>query len=215
MNQENVKQLIADNITYYRKKAGMTQAELAEKINYSDKAVSKWERGEGVPDVYVLCVMAEIFGISTDALLGIEPKPIVHEGEIVEEPTTEGGHILKGNCEIHWDNNKKDGITLAVGVLIIGALYLLAKWYQWDVSFWGILWPTVLLVHGVRSIFPKFSLFNFGIALCGGYFLIQNLGFWRLEIATELILPICIVLFGLSLLKDALQKPKKSEEETT
>ena len=64
MNQENVKQLIADNITYYRKKAGMTQAELAEKINYSDKAVSKWERGEGVPDVYVLCVMAEIFGIT-------------------------------------------------------------------------------------------------------------------------------------------------------
>ena len=141
-----------------RKRLGLTQDALAEKLGITAQAVSKWENDLSCPDITMLPRLSEIFGISTDALLGVEPKPLVHEGEIAEEPTTKGGHVLKGNCEIHWDNNKKDGITLAVGVLIIGALYLLAKWYQWDVSFWGILWPTVLLVHGVRSIFPKFSL---------------------------------------------------------
>ena len=48
----------------FRKRSGLTQAELAEKLNYSDKAVSKWERGDGIPDVAVLCEMAEIFGVT-------------------------------------------------------------------------------------------------------------------------------------------------------
>jgi DNA-binding XRE family transcriptional regulator len=51
----------------------MTQAELAEKLNYSDKAVSKWERGESVPDVMTLAQIAELFGVGLDALVGFEP----------------------------------------------------------------------------------------------------------------------------------------------
>lgn len=210
-----MEQTLGRRISSNRKRLGLTQDALAERLGITAQAISKWENDLSCPDITMLPKLAEIFDISTDELLGVEPKPIVHESEIVEEPASEGGHVLKGNCEIHWDNSKKDGITLAVGVLMVGTLYLLSKWLQWDVSFWGILWPTILLVHGLRSIFPKFSLFNFGLALCGGYFLIQNLGFWRLEIASELIFPICIVLFGLSLLKDALQKPKNPSKETT
>ena len=63
-----MKKTISNNMLIYRKRAGLTQAELAEKINYSDKAVSKWERGDGVPDVAVLCEMAEIFGVSEEYL---------------------------------------------------------------------------------------------------------------------------------------------------
>lgn len=47
----------------------MTQAELAERLNYSDKAVSKWERGESVPDVHVLKMIADIFEVTVDYLL--------------------------------------------------------------------------------------------------------------------------------------------------
>ena len=47
----------------------MTQAELGAKLNYSDKTISKWERGEAIPDAYVLMQMAEIFGVSVDYLL--------------------------------------------------------------------------------------------------------------------------------------------------
>ena len=61
-----VKHNIAKNMTELRKAYPLTQAELAEKINYSDKAVSKWERGEGVPDVIVLNMLSELYGVPMD-----------------------------------------------------------------------------------------------------------------------------------------------------
>lgn len=64
-----LKQVIASNLIELRTNAGMKQAELAEKINYSDKSVSKWERGEAVPDVAVLKSIADIFGVTLDYLV--------------------------------------------------------------------------------------------------------------------------------------------------
>ena len=66
---EDLKFITAANIISLRTKAGMTQAKLAELLNYSDKSVSKWERAEAVPDAYVLKHMSEIFGVSVDYLL--------------------------------------------------------------------------------------------------------------------------------------------------
>ena len=66
---EDYKRIIANNISELRKSIPLTQAELAEKLNYSDKAVSKWERGESIPDVIVLKQIAELFGVSVDYLL--------------------------------------------------------------------------------------------------------------------------------------------------
>ena len=51
---EDIKKIISKNIQTLRKDADLTQSELAERLNYSDKAVSKWERGESVPDIVVL-----------------------------------------------------------------------------------------------------------------------------------------------------------------
>ena len=64
-----LKLVTASNIINQRTKAGMTQAELGAKLNYSDKSVSKWERGEAIPDAYVLSEMAELFGVTVDYLL--------------------------------------------------------------------------------------------------------------------------------------------------
>jgi len=64
MEKEELKSRVADNIAFYRKRAGLTQLELAEKLNYSDKAISKWESGNGLPDLVVLNEMANIFGIN-------------------------------------------------------------------------------------------------------------------------------------------------------
>ena len=66
---ENIKQIAAKNITDLRRAAGMTQLELAERLNYSDKAVSKWERGESLPDVAVLKQIADLFGVTMDYLV--------------------------------------------------------------------------------------------------------------------------------------------------
>ena len=69
MGDEQLKARIGSNIAYYRKQAGLTQAGLAEKLNYSDKAVSKWERGDSIPDVITLMQIAGQFHITVDDLL--------------------------------------------------------------------------------------------------------------------------------------------------
>lgn len=71
---ENTRELIASNITKYRKMCGLTQADLATKLNYSDKAVSKWERGESLPDIIILKEMSRLFGVSLDALTSAEEE---------------------------------------------------------------------------------------------------------------------------------------------
>jgi transcriptional regulator with XRE-family HTH domain len=61
MDKQNIlKRNIADNLIFYRKQKGLTQLDIAEKFNYSDKAVSKWERAEAVPDVYTLKQISEL-----------------------------------------------------------------------------------------------------------------------------------------------------------
>ena len=63
------KATIASNLIKLRLAAGMTQAELGEKLNYSDKSLSKWERGDVTTDVFVLMQIADIFGVDVDYLL--------------------------------------------------------------------------------------------------------------------------------------------------
>lgn len=81
MTEESSRLTIADNISRYRKSIGLTQSELSEKINYSDKSVSKWERGEGVPDAATLIRLSEIFGVTVNDLVypqadsGSESRP--------------------------------------------------------------------------------------------------------------------------------------------
>ena len=64
-----LKTIVAKNIATLRVAAHLTQFELGEKLSYSDKAVSRWERGEAIPDAYVLLQMAELFGVTVDFIL--------------------------------------------------------------------------------------------------------------------------------------------------
>lgn len=69
---EDIKSIIAKNIAELRLLNNMTQAELGEKLNYSDKTVSKWERAESTPDITVLAEISALFGVSLDYLAGRE-----------------------------------------------------------------------------------------------------------------------------------------------
>ena len=69
---EDLKPIIAKNIIDLRRAADITQAQLAEKLNYSDKAVSKWERGEAIPGVTTLKEIADLFGVTVDYLISAE-----------------------------------------------------------------------------------------------------------------------------------------------
>lgn len=84
MDDEKLKSQIGANIAAYRKQSGMTQAGLAERLNYSDKAVSKWERGESVPDVLTLVQLAEQFDITVGDLL-LDPNQLPEQTGVVQQ----------------------------------------------------------------------------------------------------------------------------------
>ncbi|MBE6529154.1 MAG: helix-turn-helix transcriptional regulator [Ruminococcaceae bacterium] len=88
---ENLEQIVAQNLTELRKSKKWTQAELAEKINYSDKSVSKWERGEALPDLKVLAQMAELFGVTLDFFV---TENAAAERASFESPKSELGYRI-------------------------------------------------------------------------------------------------------------------------
>ena len=72
---EELKTIIGENLVRLRRSAGMTQTQLADKLGYTDKAVSKWECGDAVPDIWVLTRVAEEFGVTVDDLLTPHTEP--------------------------------------------------------------------------------------------------------------------------------------------
>ncbi len=74
MELAELKLITASNIINLRTSHGMTQAELGAKLNYSDKTISKWERGEAIPDAFVLTQLASLFGVTVDDLLSSHDK---------------------------------------------------------------------------------------------------------------------------------------------
>lgn len=214
-----MEQSLGKRIAENRKRLKLTQDQLAEKLGITAQAVSKWENDQSCPDITMLPRLAEIFGITTDALLGCETAEQtvpVHEAEVVGEENEGDGNIHfsfnddQDRWVFKWFAGRKGSLLLALLVLMVGVLTLLSRIKGWDVSFWSILWPSALLVWGIDHMLDKkFSFFGLGCMLFGGYFLVDNLGIWKLTIAGDLIFPIIIVLLGISLLFDAFRKPMK------
>lgn len=73
----DLKDIIAKNLVRLRQEAGLTQLQLAEMLNYSDKAVSKWERGESIPDLRVLIQLAQLYHITVDDIITEQPEKVV------------------------------------------------------------------------------------------------------------------------------------------
>lgn len=103
---ENFGEMLAKNIVYLRKQAKMTQSELAEKIKYSDKTISKWETGEAIPDVETLMLICQEFGVSID--------------EITKGPISQQ-KIKASKEEIKQNHNK-----FIISLLAISLIWILA-----------------------------------------------------------------------------------------
>lgn len=91
---KDLKLVIAKNIAKLRVDANMTQIELAQKLNYSDKAVSKWERGESLPDISVLVEIADIFSVTLDSLVHSDVNEIVEETTAPKQKKTKNRAII-------------------------------------------------------------------------------------------------------------------------
>lgn len=99
---EDLKAIIAKNIAELRRQSEMTQFELAEKLNYSDKAVSKWERGESVPDIAVLKEIADLFSVTVDYLLESEHKKKKSFSDVLRVRMQNHGFITGMSITLVW-----------------------------------------------------------------------------------------------------------------
>ena len=118
MNDEKLKSQLGANIVAYRKHSGLTQAKLAERLNYSDKAVSKWERGESVPDVLTLVQLAELFGITVDELLRDPNEIPQHTGGRIE-------HAMEAAVEKTLKRKANKRVILGLSSLLVWFVALL------------------------------------------------------------------------------------------
>lgn len=74
MSEKAQNEIIAQNLSMFRKLNGLTQSELAEAIGYSNKSISKWERGDGLPDILVLILLSDIYSVTVSELIGQTSK---------------------------------------------------------------------------------------------------------------------------------------------
>lgn len=114
------KKTMGSLIAALRKSNGMTQKDLAERLNVSDKTVSRWERDEGAPDLSVIPVLAEIFGITCDELLRGECDPPEQRGRIQFAQTTEKGEKQRQRLLKQTVSNYQIRSWLAMGVAAAG-----------------------------------------------------------------------------------------------
>lgn len=125
----DIKPIIAKNLAYFRKQSGLTQAELAEKLNYSDKAVSRWEHGDTLPDINVLNQLCEFYGIDMNTLIS-------EEAEDTEKPAKDYKETLKYRFGIY-------GLALATVWIIATVAFVYAGMisdgqYYWQIFVWAV-----------------------------------------------------------------------------
>lgn len=118
MELSELKLITASNLISLRTSAGLTQAELGAKLNYSDKNISKWERGESIPDAFVLVQLSELYGVTADYILSAHDAREVPEGLPVEQREED---LPKYSAEI----------IIAIGVLSVMTAALTAFVVLW------------------------------------------------------------------------------------
>lgn len=195
---------LGERIKHHRKRLGLTQEQLAERMGVSPQAVSKWENNLSCPDIAALPQLAEVFGISVDELLGKS----AHTAEVVEEKPG------KGSFKFQWDGNHAGryySILFAIFVLVFGGLWLMNVWLNIAVSWWTLLWTLSLVYAGACGLRHRFSTVSVVLILIGAYFLLSNYGLLGLTLGWEIVVPVCILVGGISLLIDACRKKRRSK----
>jgi len=155
MDDEKLKKQIGANIASYRKRFGMTQVGLAEKLNYSDKAISKWERGESAPDVQTLVQLAELFEVTVNDLL-VDPNELPRAtgaGQRVMEKAVE--KTLKRKADKRIILQLSSILTWFVALLTFVILSSLDVPKSWLAFFYAIPADAIVLLS-LRSAWKDF-----------------------------------------------------------
>ena len=149
MNQEKIGKFIAE----CRKKKGMTQEELSEKIGVSRKSVSRWENGKNMPDLSLFKPLCEVLDITINELMSGEKVPNKNYNEKLEE------NIINTIDYIDKKNNKKNDMKNIV-ILILGIIGIcLSQFIFNDHQVQGYLTVvcTILIVYSTKQLFMKYK----------------------------------------------------------
>ena len=182
---ENLNLIIGKKLLYLRKKNKLTQAELAEKLNYSDKAISKWEKGESLPPVEVFYNISKLYGVSLDYIIGdetIDPQPIKTDDR----------------KRIYLNITHLAVVSVWFVALLLFVLFdIITHTSQWMVFAWAV--PASFVValvfdcvwHKRKGLFCLISLLIWSILLC---FTLQFLTFniWKILLVG---IPVQIAIF--------------------
>ncbi len=140
MEEKDIKKIIANNICELRKTNKLTQVELAEKLNYSDKAVSRWERGDTLPDIDILLKICDLFNVSFDYLISTEDK---REKEKQYTKSQMGNHLITTLLAISI-------VWLLATIIFVYSDIILHITY-WKIFVWAV--PTTAIVAVIANMF--------------------------------------------------------------
>ena len=133
---EDLKNIIADNLISLRKANKLTQLELADKLNYSDKAISKWERGESLPDIVILKQLADMYGVNVDYILTTHTEEVKSKYRIPRPELNNKLIITLLACLSVW---------LLATILYINFKIMFDKYY-WIVWIWALPLTSIVLI---------------------------------------------------------------------
>ena len=205
-----MEQTLGKRIAGCRKRLGLTQDQLAEKLGVTAQAVSKWENDQSCPDITMLPRLSAIFEVSSDELLGIREPEKAAVPEVIASTEEEKEEKPDNRAELTFTSDRNSAMVFAIWALVTGGLLLLSTLLHWDVTFWDILWPSAILAFGVSGVVSDFSFFSLCCVLFGGFFMLCNLNLLPAGVDKSILLPVLLILFGLSLLVKAFRKPQKA-----
>ena len=155
MDLEKLKNQIGTNSAVQRKRVGLTQAGLAEKLNYSDKAVSKWERGESMPDVLTLIQLAEQFEISVNDLLEDPNQLPGNPGKLEKAMTQVSEKALRRKANKNVILGLSTTLVWFIALLVFVIISSFDLPYSW-ISFFYAIPVTAIVLLSLRSAWRDF-----------------------------------------------------------
>lgn len=127
-----LRDVVAKNISELRQKNEMTQLGLAQKLNYSDKAISKWERGESFPDIFMLKRIADLFGVSVDYLFREDHSETVKRDALIAKT------VRRNRIIISFLANMLIWLIATVAFVIVGLVHPNALLPEWMVFVYAL-----------------------------------------------------------------------------
>lgn len=147
-----------EKIHTLRKNAGLSQEELAEKLDVSRQAISKWERGAGYPETEKTIRMSRLFGVSLDYLLGedqsdAEPPEETEDDEVPEEHEAQGFFVSEEDARGFLDQQKCKGLKKGLGLcaILVGMACIMSDYRAGEILF------VVLTIAGALLLVSAFT----------------------------------------------------------